>query len=346
MSEFRRDPITERWRIFAGGRLARPNESRGPSQPQSEVLEDCPFCEGHEGRTPLEVAAVRPRGSAANAPGWTVRSIPNRFPTVDGVPAARSGGTGRTFQRAPGAGIHEVIITSPTPTPGLAYLSPSHLQVLFRFFRERVRVLAARPSIGSVLLFENRGPESGGTLAHPHVQLVATETVPFRLTEEFEGFRRAAGSGPGGCVLESVVAAETQAAERIVANDDACVVFAPFASEHPYEAWIVPHRHTSSFGQAPDAEVDRLAELLPTVLRALDAVRPDASYNWFIHGWEQPPGKERNFHWHVEVVPRLVRADGYELGAGTAVNPILPESAAAELRACLGKEPRSGPQQR
>jgi UDPglucose--hexose-1-phosphate uridylyltransferase len=165
---------------------------------------------------------------------------------------------------------------------------------------------------------------------------VATESVPFRLAEELEGFRRAA-SGSAECLLESVVAAETQAAERIVANTDTCVVLAPFASEHPYETWIVPHRHASSFGGASDAEIDQVAELLPAVLRALDATRPHASYNWFVHGLELPPGKERDLHWHIEVVPRLLRADGYELGAGTSVNPVLPETAAAELRNHLGK---------
>lgn len=346
MSEFRRDPITGRWRVVAEGRSARPDEYRAPSSYRSADAEDCPFCEGREGRTPPEIAAVRPNGSVADAPGWTVRSIPNRFPTVDGVGTEGATAGSGMFQRAAGAGLHEVIVTSPAHAPGLPHFTSSHLRELFRFFRVRVRDLAARPSIRSVLLFENAGPESGGTLLHPHVQLVATETIPFRLIEELEGFRRIADSGPSDCGLESVVASEARAAERIVANDERFAVLAPFASEHPYEIWIIPHRHASTFAAASGGEVERLAELLPAVLRALDRVRPGASYNWYIHGLEPPPGTGSGFHWHVEIAPRLLRVDGYELGAGTPVNPVPPERATAELRAQLEKERSSAPQKR
>ena len=80
MSEFRKDPITGIWRIVAEGRGTRPNEYAAPP-PSPSAEADCPFCEGREALTPPEVAAVRLDRSAPNGPGWTVRAIPNRFPT-------------------------------------------------------------------------------------------------------------------------------------------------------------------------------------------------------------------------------------------------------------------------
>ncbi len=68
------------------------------------------------------------------------------------------------FARAPGSGVHEVIVASPTHTPGFALLPEGQLRTVFRFFRERVRAISARPGIRAALLFENKGPESGGTL--------------------------------------------------------------------------------------------------------------------------------------------------------------------------------------
>jgi UDPglucose--hexose-1-phosphate uridylyltransferase len=337
MSEFRRDPFLGRWRIVAEGRSARPNEYAVP--PAGAALDpNCPFCEGNEGRTPPELAAIRRPGSTSDTPGWSVRAIPNKFPTVAPSAAAAPPAEPAPFDRRPGAGQHEVIIESARHSPDLPYLAPDALHSLFRFLRERVRAAAGSPGVGAVLLFENRGPESGGTLPHPHAQLVATADAGPRLEEERRAFERGRDRGASGCPLEAVVEAERRDRRRVLADSRELTAFAPFASEYPYEFWIVPRRHASTFPDATDAEVDRLSELLPALLRALDRVRPRASYNWWVHGLANPTGDAGSFHWHLEVAPRLVRADAYELGSGVSVNPVPPEQAAAELRAAMAAD--------
>ena len=42
------------------------------------------------------------------------------------------------------------------------------------------------------------------------------------------------------------------------------------------------------------------------------------------------------FHWHVEIFPRLSRTAGFEVGTGFSINSVLPEQAAAHLRAEVG----------
>jgi UDPglucose--hexose-1-phosphate uridylyltransferase len=44
-----------------------------------------------------------------------------------------------------------------------------------------------------------------------------------------------------------------------------------------------------------------------------------------------PQGAE-HFCWRFDILPRVVRIGGLELGAGVPVNPVAPEAAAAELR--------------
>lgn len=336
MSELRQDSFTGRWTVIAVGRSARPNDhaSRVPEKAQDP---DCPFCEGREELTPPEVAAVRPGGGRANGPGWTVRTIPNKFPTLapPGAGALGAGGAPGPFATRPGRGIHEVVIEGPRHAPGLAGLAADQQRTVFRVLRDRLRVLEAQPGIASVVLFENWGPESGGTLWHPHAQLVATELVPPRLAEEAERFGRGAENPPGGCVLESVTDAERSARVRVLADLPTFTVVTPFGSDFPYEMRFVPRRHAPSFSAAGDAETDDLARLLPAALRALDAVAPGASYNWVVHGLPPTaPGADR-FHWHVEILPRIVRADGFELGSGVPVNPVPPELAAERLGALL-----------
>ena len=63
-----------------GRRHALARHRRAPARP---TRRPCPFCEGHEERTPPEVLALgRAPGAAADGPGWTVRVVPNLFPAI------------------------------------------------------------------------------------------------------------------------------------------------------------------------------------------------------------------------------------------------------------------------
>jgi UDPglucose--hexose-1-phosphate uridylyltransferase len=39
-----------------------------------------------------------------------------------------------------------------------------------------------------------------------------------------------------------------------------------------------------------------------------------------------------DFHWHIELMPRLTRIAGFEWGTGFYINPTAPEEAAKYLR--------------
>ena len=76
MSEprIRIDQLTGLRSVLAPGRAERPDAFvREPVETRTRP-EDCPFCEGHEDRTPPEVYAVRPGGGEPNTPanirGW------------------------------------------------------------------------------------------------------------------------------------------------------------------------------------------------------------------------------------------------------------------------------------
>ncbi|MGA8711000.1 MAG: DUF4931 domain-containing protein [Thermoplasmata archaeon] len=336
MTEFRRDPITGRWVIVVPGRAARPNEhaAAAPTLPASA---DCPFCEGNESRTPPEVAALGPPGRAENERGWYVRAIPNRFPTVTPEtpdPEPRAVGSG--FEVRKGFGYHEVVIESPTHAPLLPFLPSEQVARVLRVCRERVQALSERENVGSVTLFENSGPESGGSLWHPHAQLVGTPGFSPTLTEELEGMDRYRARTGADCAFEDVGRAELRDGERVVFETAEFVAFAPFASAYPYEVRVLPTRHSASFARATDTELETLAERLPLLLRGLLSVLPGASYNLVV---SSPAGSSPGhpaYHWHLDLCPRLVRPDGFDLGSGFHVNPVSPEGAAATLRTALG----------
>jgi UDPglucose--hexose-1-phosphate uridylyltransferase len=340
VSEFRQDPITGRWVIVAEGRSARPNEY--PKLPLSGPPSECPFCEGHESWTPPELAAYRDPAGPRDGPGWTVRTVPNKFPTLAAEASASAAGPGeRRYGRRPGFGFHEVVIESPSHVP-LALLPQGQTRKFVRMLSERVRSLSSTPGVAAVVLFENAGPDSGGTLVHPHAQLVGLPDVPPFLVEEARGAGRSARSSGGVCAFETVLAEEREASVRIISDDADLSAYAPFASEYPFEVRIVPRRHSGSLGQASETELERLADLLPSVLRALEAVVPGASYNFVARSFAEGRPEARSYHWHLDLLPRLIRPDGFEVGGGIAVNPVPPESAATQLRAALSSRAPAG----
>ena len=60
------------------------------------------------------------------------------------------------------------------------------------------------------------------------------------------------------CVFCRMVEVEVAQAVRVVAQSEAFVAIAPYASRQPFECWIIPRTHAADFGQV---EVDAAAAL-------------------------------------------------------------------------------------
>src|SRR2546422_5365264 len=79
MPEWRKDPIVGRWVIIATDRAKRPVAPKHEPIPSTAL---CPFCEGHEDKTPHEILAYREKGTRPDEKGWRVRVVPNKFPAL------------------------------------------------------------------------------------------------------------------------------------------------------------------------------------------------------------------------------------------------------------------------
>ncbi|HQH12055.1 MAG TPA: galactose-1-phosphate uridylyltransferase, partial [Candidatus Sumerlaeota bacterium] len=44
---------------------------------------------------------------------------------------------------------------------------------------------------------------------------------------------------------------------------------------------------------------------------------------------------DEDFHWHIEIMPRLTKIAGFEWGSGFYINPTQPEEAAHVLREAM-----------
>ena len=328
MSEFRRDIVSDRWVIVAPERAARPTDF--PIEKRRIKGGFCPFCEGNEDKTPHEVCAIRTEGSEADMPGWHVRVVPNRFPAVrpDGdAETVRDG----LLESISGVGLHEVIIETPRHVLSTLALEASELADAFAVCRQRIEAAATDPRIAYAALFKNAGAAAGASLEHFHSQLIAQPVVPHAVATEIERVARFR-ERDGDCIFCRLLADELRRGDRVVHEGKDFVAIVPYAARFPFEMWVIPRRHVPRFEEQETATLGDLGEVMYTVLCRLDTVLEMPAYNTIVHTAPFAMRAPDDYHWHVEIIPRMTGVAGYEWGTGVHINPVSPETAAAALR--------------
>jgi UDPglucose--hexose-1-phosphate uridylyltransferase len=330
--ELRKDPVVGRWVIISTERSLRPTSFS--QEPPPRISAYCPFCPGHEDSTPPEVFAIRNgREAVPNGPGWNVRVVPNKFPALQIEGALDRRGEG-LYDKMNGVGAHEVVVEGPTHDTDLADLTVEHLAQVLTAYRERVVDLHRDRRLRYVLIFKNHGSRAGATLEHTHTQLIATPIIPKSLQEEIDGARRYFELKER-CVFCDIVQQETAESNgrRVVVTSERYVAIEPFAPRFPFETWILPRRHVDSFQALSDPEeTAEFAGILKDTLQRLNRALDRPPYNFVIHTAPVSESELEYYHWHLEIMPKLTRVAGFEIGSGFYINPTPPEDAAQYLR--------------
>lgn len=329
MSELRQDPFGGYWTIIASDRARRPMDLSPHSPPRPPPVSNCPLCPENENRTPGEIAAIRPPGEAANSPGWTVRVIPNLFPALQSESSGKGESEG-LLKWVAGRGAHEVVVESPLHDRGLGDHSLQHLTDLLRVCRDRLRELMDDPDHAYVQLFKNHGEAAGASLTHPHIQILATPVCPDAINREANAFRLHQ-ERQGGCLLCDLIRTEIESGRRVLRAGKAFIAMAPFASRVPFEILIAPRAHLESFQDLDPAALTSLAGILKEQLGRVKEKLQDPPYNLALHTAPNSRFRTGPYHWHLEILPRLVRLGGFEWGTGMYINPVPPEEAAKIL---------------
>ena len=327
MPELRKDPVIGRWVIIATERAKRPSAYVQNREKSKGGF--CPFCRGQELHTPPEVLAYRDVGSPHDSPGWWVRVVPNKFPALQIEGPIKRSGEGM-YDRMNGVGAHEVVIETPEHEMTLADHPPRQVQEILWAFRDRVIELKKDQRFRYIMIFKNHGREAGASLDHPHSQMIALPIVPKRVQEEIEGSRRY-WDYKERCVFCDIIHQEEKDQTRVIAENNAFIAVAPFASRFPFESWILPKEHALYFHEIQKNQIVDLAELLHTLLSRMKDILDDPPYNMMIHTAPFEHTGIPYYHWHIEVIPKLTSVAGFEWGTGFYINPTPPEDSARYL---------------
>jgi len=336
MPELRKDPIIGRWVIIATERARRPDQFAGAQE--EPVEKSCPFCEGQESQTPPEIYALRPKNTAKNSPGWDLRVVPSIAPflMIEGDLDRRGKGM---YDLMNGIGAHEIIVETDQHIANLCDLSDNQITKVITCYIDRINDLEKDQRFKYVMVFKNYGWAAGaGRLKHTRSQLIATPINPKRVKEELVGARNYYDYHER-CVFCDMIKQELETKSRVILDIDGFVAIAPFASRFPFETWILPKKHSSDFTSMNLDSRAMLAKILKLTLAKLKKGLNDPPYNYVIH--TAPFKREKlgywksidnDYHWHIEIMPRLTRVAGFEWGTGFYICPLPPENAAEFLR--------------
>ncbi len=143
MSEFRKNPFTGDWTLYAENRRNRPYEFRHTTRTTAESGKNCPFCGGNEGQT------TTPVYQDAADDVWQIRVFPNMDTRERGM----------TIDR----------------------FSKVHLSKVLAVLQERYESILSEKMTTYVQIFKNCGSAAGMSIRHSHSQLIGMPLIPQRI---------------------------------------------------------------------------------------------------------------------------------------------------------------------
>jgi len=318
MSLLRKDPIVGRWTIIATERARRPAAF---VDPQSTVTErkDCSYCQDIDAPGVYESHGVKVINSSS--------------PILDDSKPFERRGHG-LYDVCHSYGSHEIVVETREHVANMADLSLDQIKTVMQTYALRMQTHSKNPFIEYVLAYKNYGVAAGSrNIGHARSQIMAVPVLPMRVKDKISGAQKYFDYHER-CLFCDMVSQEIKNKERVVVENEHFVVIAPFASRFPFETWILPKGHHCDFVEGIVDSADSLAAIMKDILLRFKIGLNDPAYNYMIQSSpvKNPSSFKENYHWHIEVMPRLTRVAGFERGTGFYTCPIPPEMSASFLR--------------
>jgi len=335
MHELRKDLLLGRW-------VAVLSESKAPSEYElpshnMNTENSCVLCPGRENETPPEITSIRRPITPVNTAGWWVRALPSFKPVfqVEGELGRKGVGI---YDKMNSIGANEILVESPEHNVRPEDMGIEQMVRVITLYKDRLADLEKDSRLRYTLVYKNSGKEAGEIFSHPVSYLMATPVIPKKVKDELDSAKQYYDYKER-CIFCDIVREELRAGERIILETRNFVAFCPYAAKFPFESWIIPKKHSCSFHEIAYYEIEDMGLILMSVLKKLRRILKAPPFNYFIHTAPNMIPRRNHwhtlgedFHWHLEIIPRLRSATGFEWGSGFYILPTSPENAAQYLR--------------
>jgi UDPglucose--hexose-1-phosphate uridylyltransferase len=236
-------------------------------------------------------------------------------------------------------GICRVLCFHPDHSLTLPRMQLAEIERVVEEWSAQSRELGARPEVGYVQIFENRGAMMGSSNPHPHGQIWAIEHVPDEPAREAKQLA-AYQAEHHSCLLCDYLNTELQKRQRIVCENDTFVALVPFWAVWPFETLLLSREHIGSIDAFTPALTRGLADILKQLTTRYDNLFA-TSFPYTMGFHQQPADGQQHSEWHFHghFYPPLLRSAtvrkfmvGFEM-LGMPQRDITPELAAERLAA-------------
>jgi UDPglucose--hexose-1-phosphate uridylyltransferase len=330
MGEMRKDYVSERYMIV--------------TKKEDKVIDPkkSPYAPGNESMTnPSVLSLVAKDGMLQRlqdsedeyVTDWSIRVFESQYPAVS--INAENTYSDRPHYSEPAYGYHYVVVASPKENDTFSTICVEQWSNVLVVIQDRLRWLYTQKGVTYVSIYANHGEAAGENNPHPHLNIVTFSTIPPLIEAEAEASHKILNE-KGVCPMCQTVAAETGGPRQIL-QTEGFIAFSPWAPSYPYEFWICPKKHTTSFSKITQKEINDLSLILRATLGGLSKTIKNLAYNLVFH--LSPEKKNsRQIHWHIEIYPITEPWSGLERGYGVFLNSLSPEQAAEKLGAACRKE--------
>lgn len=292
--------------------------------------EACPFCPG-SGKVPES---------------YEVFVYDNDFPAL-ALSAPEVEAQNGIYANAPAIGKCEVILYTSDHNSCMSALPEARILKVIDLLTERTQELSKNPDIKYVFPFENRGKEVGVTMHHPHGQLYAYPFIPLKIKTELDNCKLFYQENNSN-LFDKMNDEEKSFGKRMVFENESFLAYLPYFTDYPYGIFIVAKGDRGDLTEFSSSEKKDLANVLKKVTQSLDAIfdRPMPYMMCFHQTPVNSPeyaDARKYYRFHIEFYPALREKDkikwyaSSEMGAWAALNPLVVEDCAEELRTIIAK---------
>lgn len=260
----------------------------------------CPFCIENKYMTPNDMY------TSFNE---EIRIIENKYPIVT---------TNNHMY-----GIHYVLIDTKDHEKNIINYTNEHMFYLIKSIKDILNILYEDKKLNYVQVFKNKGLNAGASQSHSHWQILGLSILPNKqkymlsVLKDYELKNKK-------CYFCSL-----DYKDYLIYENKEFLAFCPNDSLYCYEINIIPKQHITNIRYLNNTMLEQLGNILKKCLIKLDLIYRNVDYNICIYNGFR---KEYEYHFFIQIIPRIGNLAGFEFSTGMFVNSVLPKDAANNLR--------------
>ncbi len=220
-------------------------------------------------------------------------------------------------------GIHYVLIDTKDHEKNIINYTDEHMFYLMKCIKDILNILYEDKKLKYVQVFKNQGINAGASQSHSHWQILGLSILPNKqkyMINALKSYEKQYGKCYF-CIMDY--------SQNLVYENNDFIAFCPNDSLYCYEINIIPKHHITNIRYLNDEMLASLGAILKKCIIKLNLIHNNLDYNICLYNGFR---KEDEYHFFLQIIPRVGSLAGFEFSTGMFVNSILPVDAAKSLR--------------